>query len=206
MGGKSKDKNQKSKIKNGAGAALILLLVIATRLPAQVPGNASLSGKYWFRYVQITADASGNLSQAMSLLGSLTFDGVGSFTYSASQTSGPTVTAQVNGSGTFAVTSNGFVTMTQPQGTLGMNGRLGGKLLLASTTEGQTNICDLLVAIPAPASPVSSGVLNGTYQLGTVEFPGASTAQARSTQFSVVADGKGGLGSPVVPGHANNLG
>ncbi len=206
MAGKSEIKSQESKIKNGVRATLILLVVIAGGWHAQVPSNASLKGKYWFRYVQITTDASGNLSQAMSLLGSLTFDGAGTFIYSASQTSGPSSTATVNGSGTFSVASNGFVTLTQPTGTLAMNGRLGKELLLASTTEGQTNTCDLLVAIPAPASSLSNGTLNGTYQIGTIEFPSASTANARSTQFNVIADGKGGLGSPAVAGHANNLG
>jgi uncharacterized protein (TIGR03437 family) len=202
---KSKIKNQKAKIKNVAWAVFSLVLLTAS-IHAQVPGNASLKGKYWFRYVQTTADASGNLSQAMSLLGSLTFDGLSAFTYSASQTLGPSTTAQVTGSGTFSVASNGFVTMTQPQGTLAMNGRAAAKLLLASTTESQTNTCDLLVAIPAGSSPLSNGTLAGTYQIGTIEFPAASTAQARSTLFSVVADGKGGLGSPAVTGHANNLG
>ena len=184
MGRKSKIKSQKSKIKNGAGMVLLAML-LAGALPAQVPGNASLNGKYWFRYVQITTDASGNLSQAMSLLGSLTFNGAGSFSYNASQTTGPSSVAQVTGSGTFSVASNGFVTLTQPQGTLAMNGRLGVKVLLASATEGQTNVCDLLVAIPAPApvTTFSNGILNATYQIGTVEFPGASTPNARSTQL-----------------------
>jgi uncharacterized protein (TIGR03437 family) len=207
MAGKSRIKSQKSKIKNGAwGVLALLLLVVVGGLQAQVPTNASLNGKYWFRYVQITTDSSGNLSQAMSLLGSATFNGAGTFNYSASQTAGPSIVAQVTGSGTYSVTSNGFVTLTQPQGTLAMNGRLGATMLLASTTEGQTNTCDLLVAIPAPASPLSNGILNATYQIGTVEFPAASTANARSTQFNVAANGAGSLGSPTVAGHANNLG
>src|ERR1019366_4947198 len=147
--------------------SVLLLATALGGLPglnAQVPGNASLNGKYWFRYVQITTDASGNLSQAMSLLGSLTFNGAGSFSYNASQTTGPSSVAQVTGSGTFSVASNGFVTLTQPQGTLAMNGRLGVKVLLASATEGQTNVCDLLVAIPAPApvTTFSNGILNAT--------------------------------------------
>jgi uncharacterized protein (TIGR03437 family) len=207
MDRKSKVGNQKSKVKNGIRMAVIVMLLV-TALHGQVPGNTSLNGKYWFRYVQITTDSSGNLSQAMSLLGSLTFNGAGTFNYTASQTIGPSTTvASVTGSGTFSVASNGFVTMTQPQGTLAMNGRLGVEVLLASTTEGQTNTFDLLVAIPAAVTtPLSNGTLNATYQIGTIEFPSASTANARSTQFNVTANGAGSLGSPTVAGHANNLG
>ncbi len=185
--------------------AVLSLLLFGLSAHAQLPGNGSLNGKYWFRYVQITTDSTGNLSQAMSLLGSLTFNGSGTFSYSASQTVGASTTGSVTGSGTYSVASNGFVTLTQPQGTLPMNGRVGIEMLLASTTEGNTNTFDLLVAIPAPTSPVAATLLNGTYQIGTLEFPSASTANARSTQFNVAANGAGSLGSPTVAGHANNI-
>jgi hypothetical protein len=184
-------------------AQWFLPLLLISALHAQVPSNASLKGKYWFRQLQLNADA----SQVQAIAGSVTFDGVGTFTYSGTQNIGATTSTTVAGSGTYTVTSNGFVTFTKPQDpTLTLNARLGAELLVASTTEGQSNEFDMLIAIPAPATTLSNATLNGVYQVGTLEFPGGNAASARSTAFNVTADGKGGLGSPNVIGHAVNLG
>ena len=185
-------------------AALILGIGV---LPAQVPGNSSLIGKYFFRQLQVNADASSNITTGSSLGGTLTFDGAGKFTYSATQNTASASPASVNGSGTYTVKPNGFVTMTKPQDSaFTLNGRVGASVLVASTTEGQSTEFDMLIAIPAPTTTQTATAVGGTYQAGTLEFPGGNSAQVRSTTFNFLANGAGSLGSPSVMGHANNLG
>src|SRR5258708_18025019 len=169
-----------------------ITLLAASTLFAQVPSNTSLNGKYWFRQLQVNSDSLGNFTQVLSLSGSMTFDGAGKFAYSATQNTGVSGNATVSGNGTYTVKPTGFVTFTKPsETTLTMNGRVGASLLAASTTEGQNNEFDILVAIPAPATSTNLATLNGTYQVGTLEFPSASAAQARSTAFNLKADGVG---------------
>lgn len=145
--------------------------------------------------------------QAQSIGGSLTFDGAGAFTFSGTQNIGAASNSVISGSGVYTVKPTGFVTFTKPgEPGLTMNGRAGAPLLVASTTEGQSNEFDMLIAIPAPVTTFSNASLNGLYQLATLEFPGGNGAQARSTAFNATANGAGSLGNPSVNGHAVNLG
>ncbi len=176
-------------------------------LAAQVPGNSSLTGKYWFRELQVNADNANNVTQVTALAGSITFDGAGKFTYTGSGNVGPVFTTAISGSGTYTVKSNGFVTLTKPQDTpLTLNGRLAGSALLASATEGQSNEFDILIAIPAPTTSQSLASLIGAYQVGTLDFPSGVSAQVRSTTFALTADGVGNFQAVNINGHAANVG
>jgi uncharacterized protein (TIGR03437 family) len=173
---------------------------------AQIPSNASLNGRYYFRHVMFTLDATGAITQAQSMAGTLTFNGAGGFTYSGAQTIGATGTGTPSGSGTYAVRPSGLMTLTNPQRPeLMINARLGALALVGSTTEAGNTLFDLLVAIPAPAAAVSNATLNGSYQVATFEVPAANLAQIRATAFSATANGAGSLGDPLVAGHAANV-
>ena len=82
---------------------------------AQVSGNASLSGPYYFRQVLLITDSSGtNVTDTRSGFGTLTFDGNGKFTINGQQLVGTTAPAALTGSGTYAVKSGGVATLTNP--------------------------------------------------------------------------------------------
>src|SRR3954466_13054767 len=92
-----------------------VLLVAAQGLgTAQVLNNQFLTGKYYFRQISLGADAQGAIVDARSLLGSMTFDAVGRFTFTGQQTQGANAAAALSGSGAYSVDAAGMVTMDSP--------------------------------------------------------------------------------------------
>jgi uncharacterized protein (TIGR03437 family) len=186
----------------------------ALSLGAQTLTNQTLTGKYFFRQVSLGTDASGNLTDARSLSGNLTFDGSGHFTFSGQQILGTAAATTVTGNNlTYSVDPAGFVSLASPLRTGEMiNARFGPEAVIGSTTESTGNTFDLFIAIPAPAGPATLTSVNGPYWAATLEFPGASTANARNTFFNFVSAGTGtltgtGTANPpiIVSGHAANL-
>jgi uncharacterized protein (TIGR03437 family) len=187
----------------GCGWAVIAALLTAGLINAQTLTNQSLNGNYYFRYVSIGTDATGNATDPRSLLGTITFDGSGHYTYSGQGVQGSNAPAAQSGSGTYAVDPAGFVTMDSPLRTGDkVNARLGSEALVGSGTESTDNTFDLLVAIPAPAA---NAALNGPFWTATLEFPGGLAANAHSTIFSMNSTVFGTLATINVSGHAANL-
>ena len=173
----------------------------------QVSGNSSLTGKYYFRQVLLTTDGTANVTAMHSAAGTLTFDGNGNFTISnAQQLSGTTSPTALSGSGKYVVSPGGFVTLTNPlQSSVSVNARLGVGALVGSSTEAGPTLFDLFIAIPAPSQAVSNATLNGVYWVSSLEFPTASIANIRDTNFSLTANGAGGFAENSVTGQAANL-
>jgi uncharacterized protein (TIGR03437 family) len=161
--------------------------LVSLGLVAQTPTNKSLSGKYFYHEVLLVTDAA---LPAVSGDGSLTFDGNGGFA-----------------GGTYSVDSSGAVTMTDPlRSGATINARLGTGALIGSNTEAGNNVFSIFVAVPAPASPMSASVLNGTYWIASLEFVNGSFALKRQTFFPVTANGSGSFtGAVNVLGEAANL-
>src|SRR5450756_852318 len=87
---------------------------------AQVLSNTSLSGKYFARHVQFTTSSSNAVTDSRSILGVMTFDGAGHFSFTGQQTIGTAAAATYSVSGTYSVGAGGIVTLTNPQ-TSGVN-------------------------------------------------------------------------------------
>jgi uncharacterized protein (TIGR03437 family) len=156
-------------------------------LRAQTPSNKSLTGKYFYHELLFVTDAS---QPILSGDGALTFDGNGGVT-----------------GGTYSVNSSGIVTMTDPlRSGATINARLGSSALIGSNTEAGNNVFSIFVAVAAPASPVNTSALNGTYWIASLEFLNGSFAMERETFFQATANGSGSFGSPNVLGEATNLG
>src|ERR1700693_218336 len=156
-------------------------------LTAQTPSNKSLTGKYFYHELLFVTDAS---QPILSGDGALTFDGNGGVT-----------------GGTYSVNSSGIVTMTDPlRSGATINARLGSSALIGSNTEAGNNVFSIFVAVAAPASPVNTSALNGTYWIASLEFLNGSFAMERETFFQATANGSGSFGSPSVLGEATNLG
>ncbi len=181
----------------------IFAAVLGPGALAQVSDNTSLSGKYYFRHVLLAADASANVTDTRSGFGTLTFDGKGGFTVSGQQLVGTTAAANLTGSGTYTVKAGGFVTMTNPLRTgATVNARLGVGALMGSSTEAGATVFDFLIAIPAPAQPVSASTLNGPYWISTLEFPNGGVSNIRDTNFKTSANGAGSFADTTIVGQA----
>jgi uncharacterized protein (TIGR03437 family) len=184
-------------------AAGVLFVALAA---AQVSGNQSLTGKYYFRHVLLVTDGTTNVSDTRSASGTLTFDGNGNFTISAQQLVGTTAAASITGNGTYTVKPGGFVTMTNPQRAgATVNARLGSTALVGSSTEAGATVFDLLVAIPAATATLSNATLSGGYTISSLEFPNGGLANIRNTNFKLTANGSGGFNESTVTGQAANL-
>ena len=165
--------------------------------------NQSLGGKYFFRQVSLGMDGSGNLTDARSVLGVVNFDGAGGFTWTGQVVIGDSAATSQSGLGKYAMDPAGFVTMDSPLRTDDTeNARWGPEGLVGSSTESADNTFDLLVAIPAPAS---GAAFSGSYWAASLEFPGGTTADARTPMFNLKTASGGTLASMTVSGHAADL-
>lgn len=172
---------------------------------AQTIGNQSLTGKYYFRQVSLGTDGAnpGNLPDPRTLMGTITFDGSGRYSYTGQQLTGTTAAVAQTGQGAYSVDSGGFVVMDSPVRTGSkVNARYGPEAVMGSSTESTDNTFDLFVAIPAPAS---AAAFAGAYGAVSLEFPGGSTANMRTTQFTMSQATAGNLQPITVTGHAANL-
>ncbi len=183
-----------------------ILVVLAGGAGAETLDNRALTGKYFFREILVIADTSGRVMDARSVLGILTFNAAGQYTYSGQQALGTTAPAAVNGVGTYTVAPNGTVSLTDPlRNTVILNGRYGVEALIGSSTETTDNSFNLIVAIPAPTASQSNASLNGSYTVATLEFPSATTASVKNTFSALQLNGAGVLSSNRVFGHAANV-
>ncbi len=183
---------------------VLLSAIFAVRLAsAQTLTNHSLSGKYFFRQISLGTDGSGGIADPRSILGTLTFDGAGHFSFNGQQVTGAGAPVSQTGSGAYSVDPAGNVSMDSPLRSGDKeNARLGPEALIGSSTESADNSFDLLVAIPAPAA---GGALSGSYWTATLEFPGGTAANARNALFTLATAASGTLAAIAVNGHAANL-
>jgi uncharacterized protein (TIGR03437 family) len=173
-------------------------------------GTAGLSGQYLFRYINLFNDTSGNVTEACSLTGVITFDGKG--VYKLSNTTlydsagTPTGSCTSLGGGTYGVQSNGIAQLDNPTWNFTLYGTFSKPVITASSTE--EDGFDLFIAVQAPTTPFSNGSLKGAYTVGSYEFPNASSAGntlAHQAYFTLNADGNGNVAPFTLNGSAANL-
>ena len=185
----------------------VVSMVAASLAPAQVSGNASLTGQYYFRHVLLVADAGGGVSDTRTSAGTLAFDGAGGFTFLVQQLIKTAAPVALSGSGTYAVKPGGLTTLTSSLfDGRAMNARLGTGALVGAATEAGTTIFDLFIAIPVSATALSNTTLTGPYYVSSLEFPGGGATNIRNTNFKITANGAGGVAESTVLGQARNLG
>jgi uncharacterized protein (TIGR03437 family) len=184
--------------------AFSVFAALAGRLPAQTLNNGSLSGKYHFVHLLVTASG-GVATDARNLSGSMTFDGNGGYTFTGRLGAGAGAPGNSSGSGTYSVNSSGDVTLTNPiNNTLQVTSRLaeGAVAVLGASTEAASNTNDLFVAIKAPTGNVTNAALNGAYTGASLQLPNGSSAGIRSALVSLTANGGGQFTRAAVTGHA----
>jgi len=189
------------------GLGWVVLALLATGLPVwgQTLSNQSLSGKFFFRHVSLGTDTAGNLTDPRSLIGTITFDGSGHYSYTGQEIIGAGSATSQTGSGNYSVDPAGFVSMDSPlRAGAAVNARLGSSIVLGSTTESTDSTYDLFAAILAPTATVGSA-LTGPYWAVTLEFPGGARANSRDNFFGLTSTVAGQFGSITVTGHAANI-
>ncbi len=171
-------------------------------LAGQTLSNASITGSYHFAQLVVAAPG-GNINTVRTGGGRLTFNGAGAFTFSARSGENAVASAAVNGSGTYAVQPNGFVTLSNPLASgLTVNARLGtgGEAVIGSSTE-SGGAYDFFVAVRAPETGSGNTAFSGTYSGSTLTFPSGQSSAARSAFFTLTANGQGAISQLTLTGH-----
>jgi uncharacterized protein (TIGR03437 family) len=192
-------------------STVLLMILAPSRAGAQsfdTSGTAGLTGPYLFRYVNFFNDGSGNLTESCSLTGTITFDGAG--TYKLSNTKifdslGVSNTGSCTSldGGTYGVQSNGIAQLDNPLYPITLFGTFSAPVLTASSTEDYG--FDLFIAVQAPSASSSTGILSGTFTVGTLNFLNSSASLARQGYFTMKADGKGNIAPFTVNGSLANV-
>ena len=191
------------------GWAWVILAELLSATPsfAQTLNNQSLSGKYFFRHISLGTDGvnPGSLTDARTLMGSITFNGSGGYSYIGQLLAGTNAAVSQSNSGKYALDAGGFVSLDNPlRSGATINARFANEAVVGSSTESTDNTYDLFVAIPAPSG---GAVFAGPYNCMSLEFPGGTSANMRSTQFPLNQSqaASGSLQDYSVYGHAAGI-
>lgn len=172
------------------GRMLWLLLAAGPAFAQEPLSNSSLSGKYHFVQLLVSA-ASG---ETRTLGGAITFDGKGAFSLSG------------GGQGNYAVGAAGDVSLTSPIRPVEyLSAYLGADrdMLVGASTLSPGTTYDLFVAVRAPSGSVTNALLNGVYAGAWLEL----TPAARKSGLVVLsAAGNGHFSGATVTGHASDAG
>jgi hypothetical protein len=158
----------------------LLLISMATGLFAQtsnwdISGNGMLNGQYYFRHVLyvLSNNGDGSLADALSVYGTLTFNGTG--TYSMNATVLDAANGTINSgtlSGTYSIAASGQGFLSNPLSTGDLiYGMVNAQhIFVGSSTENVSGYNDLFIAAPL-SNPLPSAVSmnpDGAGNLGTV--------------------------------------
>jgi uncharacterized protein (TIGR03437 family) len=187
--------------------AFLLGLAILGVAQAQTYNNATLNAKYYFRELYFVTDGTGNPTDVRSANGAILFDGKGGYTVIATQNAGIGNSSPLSVNGTYAVSSNAAVAITDPLKTsLSLNARFTSEAVFGSSSDATDNTFDFFIAIPEPAGGYNLKSLSGNYFISTFEITNASASAVRSAlMLSVQPDGKGNIPGFNINGHAANI-
>ena len=158
-------------------------------------GNALLQGTYNYRQVVYgNFDTGGGIGRAITLTGTMTFDGKGSYSFTGTELDSTVST------GATTLTWNGAYS-TAPSGQTRIDsplfdqeyvyGSLSRGVFLGSSTEGQTN--DVVVAVAQGSPGASASTLSGSYWVGAMNFATSDPTQTRDALLQISANGSGGI-------------
>ena len=186
---------------------LLLLLTVASVFGQQpewdTTGNGLLTGTYNFREVLWISDlqASNNLDEAASQYGTISFDGQGNYTLSATEWSSATNSSRPYArSGTYAISASGFgfIRRASTEGDY-VYGAVANGVFIGSSTESGFNT--MFVAARQATVPVTTSSFSQRYTVGYMNLPATSLTQVRDATFQLAPNGGGGLGSVAVSGY-----
>src|SRR5215831_16261053 len=175
-------------------------------------GNGKLTGNYYFREVAwLVGDSSGDLGQGISVFGTITFNGNGTYTITSatvfdSNGSGTACASPCPGypiTGTYSISASGFgfiSTVLTTQDTIyGMvtTAASGGGIFIGSATENSIGYNDVFIAAPLASPAPTNSFFNGAYSMVSMDFPSINVPNAasntREASFVLTANGSGGI-------------
>jgi uncharacterized protein (TIGR03437 family) len=215
-------------------AVIGLCVAGAWPLAAQGPtfdssGNSLLNGNYYFRQVfYIVGDNSGDLSEAVSLYGHITFNQNGTYSISdglvmdsanngvvtlacevATSCNNANLAGTVNGTYTMAASGYGYIsnpiTGDSTFVLLGNSGSTTAGLITGSSTETALGYNDMFIAAKNGATVPSTGTFNGAYTMAAF-IPGGAPTGTADLFFQMNPNGAGSLGTVTVSGYVGGSG
>src|SRR5579864_8247391 len=171
--------------------------------------NGMLKGDYFLRQVLLSNIASnGSIGRTRSILGIITFDGNGNYTFTGQMADTQIAQPQsYSVSGQYNLAPNGLLQMQNPIDTTDIDfggvGAVGPSAIVASATEGSYH--DILVAIPA-GTGASTSALQGSFVAGFIDFLGGDRSKVRDGYFFLSSNGQGSLGNLTINGSAADQG
>ena len=170
-------------------------------------GDSQLNGAYYMRQVfYIVGDNAGDLSDAMNIQGTITFNGAGSYSFSGSfldASSGSTPTTFTS-SGVYAISASGegYISSLNPEFTNDqIIGLVAHGVFIGGSTENGNGYNDMFIAAPI-GSTVTNATLNGNYTLAYFDPTFASsTGAGGDALLTMTANGAGNIGSVNVTGY-----
>lgn len=169
-------------------------------------GDGLLNGTYYFRQVayQLDNSGSGSLNDEVSLYGTISFNGSGAYSLSATevdysqQSAGP-----ITFSGTYSISASGLGFISSPLSSGDqVYGLVSNGVFIGSSTENQSGYNDLFIAAPASANTTVQSGFQGTYTLSYMNIPNPDPEEAYDAQFQISPSGSGTIGNVSVTGYA----
>lgn len=185
-------------------AALVMPAAFCQNLDSS--GNGLLKGTFQFRQLEAANfdSNSGDLTEAVAVYGTITFDGVGNYSVTATSIDNTVSSGspqKVNVSGTYAIGANGFGYIVNPlDSTDGIYGSVGQGVFIGSSTEGIVD--NLFVAIQPATSPSNSTFIS-SYWAGLIDFTSASSSALKNALFQLTPNG-GTFANITLKGQAAN--
>ena len=196
-----------SNLKRLAGATLLALGVLGAQT-FDKSANSTFKGTYYLRQVLLSGidTNTGVIGRSRALIGTATLDGAGNYTFAGTLMDSQSGSPQAfTATGTFNVSSNGLVQMTNPLEPNGIvDGGVGLGAFVGSSTE--STFQDFLVMIPAGTAAVTNSSLIGSYRVGALEFLQGKSSLVRDSTFTLTSTGNGSLGNVSVRGSAAKCG
>jgi uncharacterized protein (TIGR03437 family) len=188
--------------------SILLLFVCALSAFAQSFDATSLKGTYHFVRLAIVGSETGQPIETQNSGGDIVFDGKGAYKLNAQRGVSSGAAADYQNEGTYTVSTNGVVTITDAANNWNWNVRLSADsaVLIGSSTEAPDGTRDLFIGIRAanwqdgpPAVHVSGSYAGASFLLPDGLIDGLTTS---FVEFN--ADGAGGLSAVVATGQSSN--
>ena len=180
-------------------------------------GNGLLNGTYYFRQVVwVVGDDAGDLQEAVSLYGSIQFDGKGNYTISNQSyndsAKNNTPTNGFSTSGTYTISASGYGSLASPVNSIfnvqdRVYGLVSHGIFIGSSTDNASGYNDMFVAAPLGSPAPTNATFNGTYDMVDMDFtfvglqPAGGVLYNRQSTFQLHPDGGGSVGSVNLTGY-----
>lgn len=195
-------------------ARFLVLLAAAGAIQAQTwdtSGNSMLNGTYYFRQVYyVIGDEYGDLSEAVSIYGNISFDGNGNYSIASAKVldsaSGSAIPQNFTTTGTYSIASSGYGFLSSPYDTssggviYGLVSATG--IFVGSTTDNSLGYNDMMVAAPLASPAPTASSFSGSWTFADFDLSSGNPEYALSSMFSASPSGSGTMNTGTISGYA----